>query len=97
MPLQDSVALSGMWVPHADARIQASRCDTPPIEGNCVDLAEMTGQRPYTATLGYAPYPGRRVVTAGYDEITMNRQTAHTRLMSDKDIATCPCGEIPYT
>lgn len=73
MPLQNSVALSGMWVPDADARVQASRCDTPPIEGDRIDLAEMTGQRPYTATLGYTPYSSRRIVTARYDEIAMDR------------------------
>jgi hypothetical protein len=90
--LQDGVALSGMWVPDPDARVQASRCDTPPIEGNRVDLAEMSGQRPYTATLGYAPYPGRRVIAAGYNQIVMNRETAHTGLMPDEDIATRPRG-----
>jgi hypothetical protein len=73
MPLQDSMALSGMWVPDADARVQASRGDTPPIEGNRINLAEMTGQRPYTPTLGYAPYSSCRIVTSGYDEIAVNR------------------------
>lgn len=89
--MQNSVALSGMWVPDPDARVQASRCDTPPVKSDRVDLAEVSGQRPYTAALGDTPYPGRRVVATGYHEIAMNREAAHTGLMPDKDIATRSC------
>jgi len=91
MPLQNGVALSGMWVPDPDARVQASRCDTPPVKSDRVDLAEVPGQRPYTAALGDTPYSGRRVVTTGYHEIAMNREAAHTGLMPDKDVATRSC------
>ncbi len=54
-------------------------------------LAEVSGQRPYTAALGNTPYPGRRVVATGYHEIAMNREAADTGLMPDKDIATRSC------
>lgn len=84
-------------IPYSHRSVQRTRRDPDPVKGNRIDLAEVTGQRPETSSLGYTPDTRGGIVTPTHHDIAVNLETPDTGLMAHEDILTHSLLNVPYT
>lgn len=95
MTLQDGLAGSVFWVPDAHTCVQAASCDSLSVEGDGVNLAEVTVQCAQTPPFGNAPDPCRSIVTTGNYDIAMDLQAPDAGQMADENILAESSLDIP--
>lgn len=83
-------------IPDADIGIQASGHDTPAVEGDGVDLAEVSLQCLDAAALRDAPDLRSSVVTTRHDNVSLDLEAPDASLVPHKHISAESRSDIPY-
>jgi hypothetical protein len=87
----------GAGVPDTDVGVEASSDDTVAIEGDGVDLAEVTLEGLDAATSVDVPDLGRGVVASGDDNVALDLKATDTSSVADEDMAANAVANVPDT
>lgn len=95
MTLQNRLAVTGVWIPYPNAGVKTTRRDSLAVKGDCIDLAEMTRERPQATPFGNTPYPGGRVIASRNYQVPVDSKAPDTSLVTDQDASAHSGGKIP--
>jgi hypothetical protein len=87
----------GAGIPDTDVGVEASSDDTVAIEGDGVDLAEVTLEGLDAATSVDVPDLGRGVVASGDDNVALDLEATDTSSVADEDMAANAVANVPDT